>query len=109
MRKGLRWNMIFAADTCSISEDSAEDNNDENNEAEQLESAMWETGGNSEVVDEKLWNKDEDEPPRNSNEQYESGFSVRDRNTSSRELRAMEDSVATTDEPGELNVDELDK
>ena len=105
--KGIEMEQDFAGEMCSVSEDdSAEDNNDEDSEDEPLDSAMGETGGNSEVVDEKLWNQDEDEPPSNSNEKYESGSSVRDRDTSSRELRAKEDSAATTDEPGELNGDE---
>ena len=104
--KGIEMEQDFAADAQSVSEDTAEDNNDDDSEDEQLESAMGETGANSEAVDEKLWDKDEDEPPSNSNEKYESGSSVRDRDTSSRELRAKEDSAATTDEPGELNVDE---
>ncbi|GMY34670.1 midasin isoform X8 [Fagus crenata] len=73
----------FAGETCSVTEDdSAEDNNDEDSEDEPLDSAMGETGGNSEVVDEKLWNQDEDEPPN---------------------------TAATTDEPGELNDDEPGK
>ena len=55
----------FAADAQSVSEDTAEDNNDDDSEDEQLESAMGETGANSEAVDEKLWDKDEDEPPSN--------------------------------------------
>lgn len=104
--KGIEMEQDFAADAQSVSEDSAEDNNDDDREEEQLESAMGETGANSEAVDEKLWGKDEDEPPSNSNEKYESGSSVRDRDTSSRELRAKEDSAATTDEPGALNADE---
>ena len=104
--KGIEMEQDFAADAQSVSEDTAEDNNDDHSEDEQLESAMGETGANSEAVDEKLWDKDEDEPPSNSNEKYESGSSVRDRDTSSRELRAKEDSAATTDEPGELNADE---
>ncbi|KAL4625562.1 hypothetical protein ACB092_05G035400 [Castanea dentata] len=107
--KGIEMEQDFAADAQSVSEDSAEDNNDDGSEDEQLESAMGETGANSEAVDEKLWDKDEDEPPSNLNEKYESGSSVRDRDTSSRELRAKEDSAATTDEPGELNADEPGK
>lgn len=63
--KGIEMEQDFAADAQSVSED------------EQLESAMGETGANSEAVDEKLWDKDEDKPPSNSNEKYESGSSVR--------------------------------
>jgi len=102
--KGIEMEQDFAADTYSISEDSAEDDN-EDSENDQLESAMGETGANGEVVDEKLWNKDEDENPSDTKEKYESGSSVRDRD-SCRELRAKEDYAATADEPGELNADE---
>ncbi|KAG7997478.1 hypothetical protein I3843_01G213100 [Carya illinoinensis] len=106
--KGIEMEQDFAADTCSISGDSAEENN-ENSEDEQIESTMGETGASSEVVDEKLWNKDEDDKPSDTNEKYESGSSVKDQDTSCRELRAKEDYAATSDEPGELNSDELDK
>jgi midasin len=102
--KGIEMEQDFAADTYSISGDSAEDNN-EDSEDVQLDSAMGETEANGEVVDEKLWNKDEDENPGDTNEKYESGSSVRDRD-GSRELRAKEDYAAAAGEPGELNSDE---
>ncbi|OMO78608.1 hypothetical protein CCACVL1_14268 [Corchorus capsularis] len=106
-QKGIEMEQDFAADTFSVSEDSG-DENDEDTEDQQLESAMGETGDNSEVVDEKLWDKDNDENPNN-NEKYESGPSVRDNDTSSREFRAKEDSAGTADEPEESKMDDLDK
>ncbi|OMP00571.1 hypothetical protein COLO4_12565 [Corchorus olitorius] len=106
-QKGIEMEQDFAADTFSVSEDSGDDN-DEDTEDQQLESAMGETGDNSEVVDEMLWDKDNDENPNN-NEKYESGPSVRDNDTSSREFRAKEDSAGTADEPEESKMDDLDK
>ncbi|XP_017978548.1 PREDICTED: midasin [Theobroma cacao] len=105
--KGIEMEQDFAADTFSVSEDSGEDN-DEDTEDQQLESAMGETGGNSEVIDEKLWDKDDDDDPNN-NEKYESGPSVRDSDKNSREFRAKEDSAGTAEEPEENKMDELDK
>ncbi|KAJ6734341.1 MIDASIN-RELATED [Salix purpurea] len=98
--KGVEMEDLMA-DTFSVSDDSGEEN-EEDGEDEQLDSAMGEAGSDSEIVDEKLQNKDEDDNPNKTNEKYESGPSVRDNDTSSRELRAKEDSAAITDdEPGE--------
>ncbi|XVF74359.1 hypothetical protein PTKIN_Ptkin13bG0104300 [Pterospermum kingtungense] len=107
--KGIEMEQDFGADTFSVSEDSGEDN-DEDTEDQELESAMGETGEKSEVVDEKLWDKDDDDNPNpNNNEKYESGPSVRDTDTSSMEFRGKEDSAYTADEPEENKMDELDK
>ncbi|PON47074.1 Midasin [Parasponia andersonii] len=106
--KGIEMEQDFEADTFDVSEDSDEDMG-EDGEEEQLDSAMGETGADSEVVNEKLWNKDVDENPDNATEKYESGPSVRDADASSRELRAKEDSSLTADESGELNPQEVDK
>lgn len=92
----------FDADTYDVSEDSEEDM-DEDGEDVQLESAMGETGADSEAVNEKLWNKDEEEGPNEATEKYESGPSVKDTDASSRELRAKDDSALTADEPAEFN------
>ena len=106
--KGIEMEEDFAADTFSVSEDSEHDANEDDAD-EHLESAMGEIGVDGETVDEKLWNKDEDENPNNSNEKYESGSSVSDRNASSRELRAKDDSAAATNEPGELDLKEINE
>ncbi|KAK9282811.1 hypothetical protein L1049_011033 [Liquidambar formosana] len=103
--KGIEMEEDFAADAFSVSEESADDDNEES-EDEQLESAMGETGVDSEVVDEKLWNENEDENPNNTNEKYETGPSVRDRDPGCRELRAKEDCANAADDPGELNPDD---
>ncbi|TQE13576.1 hypothetical protein C1H46_000907 [Malus baccata] len=106
--KGIEFEEDFQADAFSVSEDSEEDAN-EDDEDQQLESKMGETGADSEAVDEKLFDKDEDENLNNTKEKYESGNSVRDKDPSSRELRAKEDSAATADEPGDLDLNKLDE
>ncbi|KAF2301013.1 hypothetical protein GH714_019259 [Hevea brasiliensis] len=58
--KGIEMEQDFTADTFSVSEDS-EEGNDEDGDDGQLESAMGETGADSKVIDEKLWDKEEDE------------------------------------------------
>ncbi|KAE8674161.1 Mitochondrial substrate carrier family protein [Hibiscus syriacus] len=107
--KGIEMEQDFAADTFSVSEDdSEEDNNEEDDEDQQLESAVGETGEKSEVVDEKLQGKDDDDN-LNNNEKYESGPSVKDSDKSSREFRGKEDSSGAADEPDENKMDELEK
>ena len=104
--KGIEMEQDFAADTFSVSEESGDDDNEDSGD-EQLDSAMGETGADSEIVDEKLWNKDADENANNTKEKYESGPSVMDKDASFRELRAKEDdAAAAADEPGQLNQDE---
>ncbi|KAK9063930.1 hypothetical protein SSX86_017802 [Deinandra increscens subsp. villosa] len=100
--KGIEMEQDFNADSFSVSEDETED--DENNdEPEELDSAMGETGNNSEVVDEKLGENKDDEK-NEKNEKYETGPSVKeDGSSSDRELRAKEeDDMPNTDEAGEL-------
>ncbi|XP_040935632.1 midasin isoform X2 [Gossypium hirsutum] len=106
--KGIEMEQDFAADTFSVSEDDSGEDNDEDTEDQQLESAMGETGEKSEVVDEKLQDKDDDENPNN-NEKYESGPSVRNSDMSSREFRGKEDSAGNADEREENKVNELEK
>ncbi|KAG5541983.1 hypothetical protein RHGRI_021724 [Rhododendron griersonianum] len=109
--KGIEMEQDFAADTFSVSEDSG-DNEDEDGEDEQLDSAMGETGADSEIIDEKLWdNKDEEETPKNANEKYESGPSVKDTDSCGRELRAKDESDSGTpaDEAGETKPNEFDE
>lgn len=105
--KGIEMEQNFDADTYSVSEeDSDGENDDEDGEEEQLESAVGETGENNEVIDEKLWDKEEEkdeENPSKEKEKYEPGSSVKDENESSRELRAKEDAAAAMAD--ELNSD----
>ncbi|GFY97181.1 midasin-like protein [Actinidia rufa] len=108
--KGIEMEQDFAADTFSVSEESGDDN-DEDGQDEQLDSAMGETGAESEIIDEKLWDKDDEEKPGSTKEKYESGPSVKDADSSGRELRAKEDSDSATpaDEAGDLSPNEFDK
>ncbi|MED6173694.1 hypothetical protein PIB30_118574 [Stylosanthes scabra] len=100
---GIEMEQDFTADAVSLSEDSGDDE-DIDGENDELESEMGPTGQNSEAVDEKMWDKNEDETPNDSSEKYESGASVRDRDGSTKEMRAKDD--AATDEPGDGNNDE---
>ncbi|KAF7135896.1 hypothetical protein RHSIM_Rhsim08G0236800 [Rhododendron simsii] len=109
--KGIEMEQDFAADTFSVREESGDDE-DEDGEDEQLDSAMGEAGAESEIIDEKLWdNKDDEENPKNAKDKYESGPSVKDTDSSGRELRAKEESDSTTpaDEAGEINPNEFDE
>ncbi|XP_048139451.1 midasin [Rhodamnia argentea] len=103
--KGIEMEQDFAADTFSVSQGSTEDD-DDNSDGEELESAMGKNGDDSEVVDERLWNKDDDNNPEKGNENYESGPSVRDRDENQRELRAKEEDTTAPDEAHSNNADE---
>ncbi|KAI7992205.1 hypothetical protein LOK49_LG12G01756 [Camellia lanceoleosa] len=52
-----------------------------------------ETGDDGEIIDEKLWDKDDEENPNSAKDKYESGPSLKDTDSSGRELRAKEDSI----------------
>ncbi|KAJ9568543.1 hypothetical protein OSB04_004509 [Centaurea solstitialis] len=110
--KGIEMEQDFAADALSVSEDSGDDENDDENDEPELDSAMGETGDDGEVVDEKLGDdkNDENDEKSDKNEKYETGPSVKDDDSSGRELRAKEDDDATAgDEAGELDLDESNK
>ncbi|XP_031091675.1 midasin [Ipomoea triloba] len=94
--KGIEMEEDFAADTYSVSEDSVDDG-DGNEENEQVESAVGETGNQSEKVDEKLWDREEDENNDSVDEKYEPGQAVKDKGDE-RELQAKDDSAAIDDE-----------
>lgn len=110
--KGIEMEQDFAGDTYSVSEDTGDDNDDDG-EDEQLDSAMGDTGVGSDIVDEKLLDKDDEDNPNNTNEKYESGPSVQDKDPTGRELRAKEDSAdvadEVADEAGDLAPDEFDE
>ncbi|KAK6125035.1 hypothetical protein DH2020_041213 [Rehmannia glutinosa] len=102
--KGIEMEEDFNADAFSVSEDSEDDEN-EDNQDEQLESAMGEVGDDSNIVDEKLGDNNDDEN-RNSNEKYENGPSVKDKSLENEELRAKEDSTATEEDGGDIDAKE---
>ncbi|KAK4348719.1 hypothetical protein RND71_031474 [Anisodus tanguticus] len=104
--KGIEMEQDFVADTFSVSEDSADDE-ESNEENEELESAVGETGNQGEAVDEKLWDKGEDNPST-TDEKYENGPSVRDSGID-RELRAKDDAASADDEAGGLDLDKSEE
>ncbi|KAJ0981578.1 hypothetical protein J5N97_009833 [Dioscorea zingiberensis] len=107
--KGIEMDEDFTADTFSVSEES-EDDKTEDDEDINLESRMGETGVSNEVVDEKLWDEDGDDNPDTCAEKYESGPSVKETDSGSRELRAKEDDALRLDgELEELDKNEFDK
>lgn len=107
--KGIEMNEDFDAETYSVSEDSEDDDdNDENAEEENLESAMGKTGDDSEVVDEKSWDKDGDEDTKDAKEKYESGASIKDNNESEKELRGKKDSAAASKESEEIDLNKTE-
>ncbi|WCJ27054.1 Midasin [Euphorbia peplus] len=108
--KGIEMDQDFMADAFSVSEDSEEENDKEDSGGdEQLESAMGETGADSEAVDEKLLDKEEEENPDATKEKFESGASVSERDASSRELRAKEESAGDGEHEEHDDDQELDK
>nr|GEU87507.1 midasin isoform X1 [Tanacetum cinerariifolium] len=109
--KGIEMEQDFNADAFDVSEDENDDENEDETEEPELDSAMGETGDDSEIVDEKLRDNKDDENDENpdKNEKYETGPSVEDDDKSNRELRAKEEDATTTDEAGELDPDESNK
>ncbi|KAK4741715.1 hypothetical protein SAY87_025303 [Trapa incisa] len=101
--KGVEMEEDFEADMFSVSTES--EDNDDNKEGEdaQIESAMGKTEEESEVIDAKLLQKDEDIDGNNDlkhqNEKYESGSSVQDRHDNSLELRGIEEEQSELGEP----------
>ncbi|KAJ6850542.1 midasin [Iris pallida] len=106
--KGIEMEEDFTAETCSVSEDSGDDENEDEEEIN-LDSQMGQSEDGNQIVDEKLWNKEEDDKPENSVEKYESGPSVKETGVSDKEIRAREDDALPPDESGELGNDEPDK
>ncbi|XP_076884991.1 midasin-like [Bidens hawaiensis] len=106
--KGIEVEQNFNADAFSVSEDETDDENNDEADEPKIDSAMGDTGDDSNIVDEKLGENEDDENPEK-NEKYETGSSVKDDDSSGRELRAKEDDVATNDEAGELDPDKSNK
>lgn len=104
--KGIEMSDEFDGKEYSVSEDEEEDKENEESEDEQLDSAIGDAGSDAEKADEKPWNKDEEDEEENLNEKNESGPSIVDKDTRSRELRAKDDGVDTADEAEESNTSE---
>ncbi|XP_057850180.2 midasin isoform X2 [Cryptomeria japonica] len=89
--KGIEMEQDFStSDMHNVSEDSGDDSEEDDGDVN-LDSAMGETGEDEEVVDEQLWNKEDDAQPQNKKERYETGASVQDTGADSMELRAKQD------------------
>nr|XP_017246046.1 PREDICTED: midasin isoform X2 [Daucus carota subsp. sativus] len=106
-KKGIEMEEDFEAEAVSVSEGSEEE--DEPGEEEQLDQKIGNAGDESEVVDEKCWDKNDDDNPNTQNEKYESGPSVKDEDPTARELRAKEDSGAEADETGNPDPNNFDE
>ncbi|XP_078434368.1 midasin-like protein isoform X2 [Wolffia australiana] len=106
--QGIEMEEDFAADMLSVSEDSEDEQNQEEDEDDvDIESAMGKGDDGSEVVDEKLWDKEEDGDGDQTTEKYESGPAVGEDDPSSRELRGKDSTIAEDDEAGELADEEM--
>ncbi|XP_073036075.1 midasin-like isoform X3 [Primulina eburnea] len=103
--KGIEMEEEFDGDTFSVSEDSGNDG-DEEDQDEQLESAMGEVGSNGEIVDAKLGDGDGDGDDDNhhANEKYENGPSVKVKTSNDEELRAGEDLDTVNEDAGDLDA-----
>lgn len=103
--RGIEMEEDFTADAFSVSEDS--ENNDDGDDEEDLniESKMGETGDadTDKIVDEKLWDQENDEGPENSIEKYESGPSVEETDARGRELRAKQEDTPTVEDSDQCN------
>ncbi|KAL3824480.1 hypothetical protein ACJIZ3_020509 [Penstemon smallii] len=103
--KGIEMEQDFNGEALSVSEDSSDDEENEVNQDEQLESAMGEVGAESDIVDEKLGETNDDEN-RDANEKYEQGPSVKDKDSHDEELRPKGDSESANDGAGDLDAKE---
>ncbi|CAM6097712.1 unnamed protein product [Calypogeia fissa] len=107
--KGIEMEQDFSGDMMDLSEDEQEeeDGNDEEEE-EKLESKMGEGEDDSEVVDEKLWNNDDekDQEP-DAKEKYEKDSAVSGVKPEDLEMRGKEDEAKDDDSArGEKDKDE---
>ncbi|XP_068635226.1 midasin isoform X2 [Aristolochia californica] len=96
--KGIEMEEDFNGDTFSVSEDSGDDEGQEDAEDINLDSVMGEGLDGQEKIDEKLWDKEDGDPDK-SQEKYEAGPSVREKDSSLRELRAKDDFAPEVDQP----------
>ncbi|KAI3970128.1 hypothetical protein MKW92_029744 [Papaver armeniacum] len=105
--KGIEMPNDINAPACDVTPDSEEDDKEDDSDEGEPEKAMGETGENGEVADETLGDKDDEGNQDNKQEEYETGSSVKDSDSSTRELRAKEDDAAEDDT--ENNCEESDK
>ncbi|CAA6669952.1 unnamed protein product [Spirodela intermedia] len=91
--KGIEMEEDFAADTSTSEEDV------------NVESVMGQGDDSSQVVDEKLWDNEEDGDGDKAAEKYESGPGVDEKEPSSMELRGKDAAATDIDESGDLTDD----
>ncbi|WOL06186.1 midasin isoform X3 [Canna indica] len=106
--KGIEMEEDFDAETFSVSEDS-DDNDLDDEEDPDLDSKMGQTTDGDQVVDEKQWDKDEDGNTENLTEKYESGPSVKETDSTSRELRAKDDNALSMEDPENMDDNDQDR
>lgn len=103
--KAVEMQDDFSAQLSDVSEDlEGKDSGDE--DKDNLDNQMGDTGDASEVVGKKSWDKDEDDGPKTSIEKYESGSSVKGTEQDDRELRAKDDGSVEEDDPMEMDYEE---
>ncbi|XP_031485697.1 midasin isoform X2 [Nymphaea colorata] len=105
---GIEMEQHFDGDTFSLSEDS-EEHESEGGDDDNLESVMGQTGDDNEIVDEMPWDKDKDASPDDKKEKYEKGPSVKESDSTIKELGARDDSSSHMDEDKGLDNDKLTK
>ncbi|MQL83108.1 hypothetical protein Taro_015594 [Colocasia esculenta] len=106
--KEIEMDEDFAADAFSVSEDSEDDAASESEDLN-LESVMDQNVDGSQVVDEKLWDKEEEANSEKNMEKYELGSSVKETDPSDREFRGKEDASSDINESGELTDEESER
>ncbi|CAN6468645.1 unnamed protein product [Victoria cruziana] len=105
---GIEMEQDFVGDTFSLNDDS-EEHESEDGDNVNLESVMGQTGDDNEIVDEMPWEKDKDASPDDKKERYEKGSSIKETDSTNKELGAMEDSSLHMDEDEGLDNDKLNK
>lgn len=99
--KGIEMEQDFDGDMFDVSQSESDETGEENDHDQQLESKMGETGECEDIVDEKLWGKeDDDNGVESQKEKYESGAPLQDAGEEL-ELRAKEIGMDSMDKDPE--------
>jgi len=92
--KGVEMEQDFDGDMLDLSEDESDEDVDKEEDEGKLESQMGETGEKSEIVDEQLWNDDDDENDggqHDGKEKYEKEAPIAGASSEDLELRAKQE------------------
>lgn len=106
--KGIEMEEDFDGETFSVSEDS-EDDDLEDDEDLNLDSQMGQTAEGDQIVDEKLWDGDEEDNTENHSEKYEPGPAVNEKDSGSRELTAKDDNALAADDSEDIDKNQDDR